>query len=359
MNRLALRTLAALVVSIGAVLVRSEVPAFAEEPPDAAQQQAEARAFAVRGTGAFDRGDYEAALTAFSEAERRYPTPQYSIYVARSLAHLGRLTRAAAVLTEAASRPPPAAVPRGFAEAQKLARDELAELRLRIPVIALAVEGSAEARVTVDGREVPPAERDHVEVDPEEHHIEATAPGLTSWLQSVTVKERETSTVAIHLVPLPSPSPSPPSPPDAAQVPADAVSPPVADLSHRRQLGAFSRLDVDAVHPGARVAAGVTYGILDHLEVGAAALLGKTSGLEPHLTGYVLRGAVKPFVEAAVPIFIMSGASAGVRGSAGVQWDPGRHFGFFAELGGTYVVNPPAGYVHGSLLPALGVQGRL
>ncbi len=166
----------------------------------------------------------------------------------------------------------------------------------------------------------------------------------------------------------PEPGPRIPEPPDprpAPRVEAGAGSPPAAatpevGLAHRWQFGAVARVDVDPIHPGARAVAGVTFGLGDQLELGASALIGRDMGLEPQLTVYLLhRTAWKPLINAGVPIFFMKGPDAGVRGSAGVQWDYNRHFGLFAQVGGAYFSNAPAGYARGVLLPALGAQGRL
>jgi hypothetical protein len=338
------------VLAVWGAIVLLVAPAFAQAP---AAQQSKARDLAARGVGVYDKGDYAAALELFTEADRAYPTPQYRIFRGRSLARLGKLASAGRLFDEAAFMRRPDPVPRGFDEAQRLARVELAELRPRIPVLRIEVEDPSDAHVSVDGQEVAPGGRERVEVDPGEHLVEASAPGFEPWSRTVTLEEHGVFSLTIHLVRTSPPplAPSPPPPPPAE---------PAVTLSHRSQLGASVRVDVDPLTPGARVVPGVTYGILDFFEVGAAAILGiHTSGFEPRATAYILRGAFKPFVDVGVPVFIVQGARPGLRGSAGVQWDPMRHIGLFAQAGGAYFFDPPLGYLHAVFLPALGVQGRL
>src|SRR5262249_17378506 len=107
--------------------------------------------------------------------------------------------------------------------------------------------------------------------------------------------------------------------------------PPTVFLSHRWQFGAVVRTDVDPVHEGVVLAPGARFGIADWLDGGMGALVGKSKGLEPGASFYILRGAWKPLVNLGVPIFLVNGSRVGVRGAAGVQWDPMRHFGVFVQ----------------------------
>jgi hypothetical protein len=165
----------------------------------------------------------------------------------------------------------------------------------------------------------------------------------------------------------PAPPSAPPAPaPPAAPGPIHAAPPapapaPARDeaLAHRLQIGAMTRLDIDPIHPGARFVAGLTFGVDEHLEIGASALLGREVGFEPQLTFFLGRSALKPLLNAGVPIFFVKEVDVGVRGSLGVQWDVGRHFGLFVQAGGAYFPNAAAGYAKGVLLPSLGAQGRI
>jgi hypothetical protein len=347
--------LAALSISAPVVLC---APAFADEPSVADQEAA--RTLAARGVSAYDQGDYLSAVQIFTDAEHLYPTPQYRIYMARSLDRLGKLVRAARLFEEAARMPRPDKPPRGFEEAQQAAREELAELMPRIPVLQIKLKSPELAQIKVDGQDVPVAQMGHVEVDPGQHRVEAAAPDFEPWATTVTVAERGVSAVEVHLVRRLLRSPAEPPPPGPPPPASPLPAPPVEPLSHRRQIGLSVRVDVDPRAPGARVVPGLAYGVIDYLEIGLAAIVGiHASGVEPHGTAYFLRSAVKPMVDVGAPVFVVQGARAGIRGSGGVQWDPIRHFGLFAQVGGAYFFNPPPGYVHGAPLLGIGAQGRL
>ena len=49
----------------------------------------------------------------------------------------------------------------------------------------------------------------------------------------------------------------------------------------------------------------------------------------------------------------------GAHGSAGVQWDPIRHFGVFVDAGVAAFPSPPAGYQKVVFVPSIGVEPRL
>lgn len=347
------------------VAAHATLPSLALAQAPVAQDEV-VRVLGTRAIAVYDRGDFAGALELFTAAYRLYPTPQYRIWMARSADRLGKLRRAAELLDEAARMPKPARPPPHFDEARKLAGEELAKLRARIPALQVDVEGPADARIEIDDAEVPAGARGRVEVDPGAHVVVAVAPGYERWSQTFTPKEGETLPVAVHLVrvavappPPPVPPVSPAPQPTTTERPPSLPPPPPENLSHRQQFGAFIRADVDALHPGARAATGITYGVIDHLEVGLGAILGARSGVEPRVTGYFFQGKIKPFVDAGAPIFFVPRAIPGIRGSVGVQWDPIRHLGVFAQLGGAYFFNTTPDYVPYALLPAFGVQGRL
>ncbi len=130
-------------------------------------------------------------------------------------------------------------------------------------------------------------------------------------------------------------------------------------LVHRWRPGVVARLDIDRLHGEGRAALGLTIGRFDHLELGVSALLGSPLGVEPQVTAFVLKGAVKPLINVGVPIFFGKDPQIGFRGAAGVQWDVNRNFGIFAQVGGGYFVGVPRPNAPVVFLPALGVQGRL
>lgn len=173
----------------------------------------------------------------------------------------------------------------------------------------------------------------------------------------------------------PAPQPTPPEPvvppaptrePSSVKVTAtrshakDTAGARDRGLGHGGQFGASARVDVDPIHPGARTAVGLTYGAGDVLDVGLSALIGRDMGIEPQMTFFILgRSAWKPLVNLGFPLFFTGNAAMGLRGAAGVAWDPIRHLGLFAQVGGAYFLRSAPGYSRAVLLPSFGIQGRL
>ncbi len=139
---------------------------------------------------------------------------------------------------------------------------------------------------------------------------------------------------------------------------AASARPAAASLSHAGQLGVFTRADIEGQGRGVVGAFGLTYGIGNHVEVQAAALMGREKGVEPGATFFILSGKWKPRVSLGLPIFIHDGGWLGVHPGAGIEWDPLRHFGLFAELGAVLFPTTPKGYENVVFLPAIGAQAR-
>jgi hypothetical protein len=228
----------------------------------------------------------------------------------------------------------------GNADRQQIARHEIEHLRLEVVWVSVAPPPDEEVpglTITLDGAVLSPARwSSPVAVDPGEHVMAAIAPGRERFEVGVTAREAGTT--------------------QHVRIPVLRA---LDERTHRFQIGAVARVDVDPIHPGARAVLGLTFGVDDHLEIGASALLGHANGVEPQLTLLLGRSAWKPLINAGVPVFFVDGARVGLRGAVGVQWDVHRHFGVFTQVGGAYFPNAQPGYVSAPLLPALGIQGRI
>lgn len=267
-----------------------------------------------------------------------------------------------------------AALRDGRAERAQEIREHIADLRTKLSWItvtpaAAVTAASPELEIRIDGAVVPRAQWSlPVAVAPGPHVVTATAPGKRGFEARVAgAKAGETHPIAIgEMQPVVLETPVVNEPPAAVSKPVEGASPPPPpreeNLSHEWQLGLMARLDVDPIHPGARLALGPTLGLLgDHFEVGASVLLGRDIGIEPQVTFYFLgRTPYKPFLNAGMPIFFAAdGGHIGVRGAAGFAWDLNTHLGVFGQIGGAYFPGAPAGVAKGVLLPAFGLQGRL
>lgn len=212
-------------------------------------------------------------------------------------------------------------------------------------------------------------------IDPGSYRIEATCPGRKTWSTLVeAVGEAKVITVDIPALEIET---VPVAPPEIAPVAAASPPPGVGGeaksereraptaasapgFGHAGQLGAFFRVDVDGELRGLVNVPGISYGLGDHFELAAAALIGRDQGFWLGGTAYILRGELKPLVTAGTHFFLTDGARVALHGAGGLQWDPNRHFGVFLLAGISYALSVPASnYDRLVFLPSLGLQARL
>jgi len=113
-----------------------------------------ARALAVEGRAAFANGDYARARELFHRAHALVGAPTISLYEARALVRLGRLTEAAALYRVTVQTPVDPRAPEQFHKAAAEASQELAELEPRLATVTVVVVGSHDGdapTLTLDG----------------------------------------------------------------------------------------------------------------------------------------------------------------------------------------------------------------
>lgn len=198
--------------------------------------RATARALTLEGYEALDRKDYATAADRFGRADSLFHVPTVALGLAHAEVGLGKLVSALATYSRIVREGAPAHSPPAFAKAVEDARREIEVLMARIPSVVIEVRGAKDAKVTIDGVEVPAAALGVKRlVDPGAHVIRATSPTSVPREITMTLLERKTETVTLELEPnkaLPPPaaapplSASPPSPPVAPppSVPVDAPS---------------------------------------------------------------------------------------------------------------------------------------
>ena len=100
-------------------------------------------------------------------------------------------------------------------EVQQAARDPLADLRARVPVLRFEVPATAtNVELRVDGTVVADPTQE-LRVDPGAHKVQATAPGHTPFTRELVVKERDAITVPIDLFVAPAKNDQASAPPPA------------------------------------------------------------------------------------------------------------------------------------------------
>ena len=175
------------------------VNAHAQAPGEVAVRAAD-QALVQSAVSAYERRDYSLALTLFKHASVSAPSCKVRLYLARSRVALGQFVTAAEDYRSVADSAEPGA---SGVDAQALAstaRDELAQLRPRIPSIELALgdaeQRSRNLRLVLDGRLV--AFGSPVLIDAGHHEIVASdADGEQSRI-GFEVGEGEAKTIGMN-----------------------------------------------------------------------------------------------------------------------------------------------------------------
>lgn len=206
--------------------------ALAAEP--SAAERETARGLLKEGDWLDSEGRHKEALERYRAAHAIMGLPTTGMSVVRCLAATGRLVEARDLAIRIARSAPLAQDNELFAAARADAQSTAARLEPRIPDVTLRVLGvsdTASAQVRIDGVELPRVALGQPwKVDPGEHEIEATAPGMSKARLVRQLAEGDHATIELALSPLAASSPVPPSPtapPLVAPQPRD--SSPAAD----------------------------------------------------------------------------------------------------------------------------------
>jgi hypothetical protein len=183
----------AMKVAIAALLAAEVAGADADDGP----LRATARTIAQSGAAYFDAGAWDKARDHFHRAYQLVPAPTLLLMEARALVQLGRLVDAIDAYGKVAETPLDAGANDAYRRAVGDARQELAELAPRVPVLRI-VSQEPIAELRVDGVVVPPARQDApVQLDPGTHVVEAVAKAGTPVRETFAVGERESHTLTI------------------------------------------------------------------------------------------------------------------------------------------------------------------
>lgn len=189
--------------------------ARAEEPE--AQQ---ALALAEEGLALYEAERWSEAFERFRRANDRFPAVTLSLYMAHCKKQLGELLAARRLYREVAQAELPPDAKRQHVEAKSTAADELRALEARIPTLEIVISGAREGQepvVTVDGRPVAAGELKAKQLDPGQHTVEATAPGLAPAAATVELAEGQAERIVLTFHP---PDSAPPPAEEGSLVPA-------------------------------------------------------------------------------------------------------------------------------------------
>jgi hypothetical protein len=172
--------------------------------PDSAEKKA-ARILADEGLALFNRGDYQAALGKFEQAEKLVPALTIRIEIARSLDKLGRLLEARERYEAIVAEELPKLSPFVVKKAQDDAGAELEALKARIPTLSLQIEGPRSDGIAlfIDGKPQELASFEGVEraIDPGAKTIELRRRDVTT-AKKIAIADGEHAKLRIVLPPI-------------------------------------------------------------------------------------------------------------------------------------------------------------
>jgi hypothetical protein len=162
--------------------------------------KAAARELTVAAYAALDAKDFAKAADLFKRADGLYRAPTITLGLGRAYLGLGKLLSAQEAFTRAVHDPLAAGASAQFTQAVADAQRELASVAPRVPGVVISVEGTADAKVTVDGIAVPSVSLGVKRpVDPGQHVIAATAAGFVTAEAKINVLEGRVETVTLQL----------------------------------------------------------------------------------------------------------------------------------------------------------------
>jgi hypothetical protein len=194
---------------------------------DTDRDRAAARSTAEAGADAFDAGQYERALELFGRAEQLVHAPTHLLFMARSLAKLGRLVEAHEVYLKIVKEQLPPNAPSAFKTAHKEADAEIGGIEARIAYVTVTVRGGdgTQATLRIDHTDVPAAEQGiPIPMDPGTHVFSASSGERQSPEKSVNLAEGAKQSLELTLpVPTPEPAARAETPTEASPEPANGV----------------------------------------------------------------------------------------------------------------------------------------
>ena len=191
---------AVLALLTGALLTTSS--AFAQD----AELRTAARDLATQGAQAFEAGDYAQASDFFRRAHELVPAPSIALLRARSLAKLGQLLEAIDIYEQTARFKLPDEAPEAYLQAVETARNEMEDVRRRLPrlkLILIGVASNEHPQVSMDDKVTPDAllgvERP---INPGQHRIEARVAGQLRATRELSMVEGQNYQVELDVRPV-------------------------------------------------------------------------------------------------------------------------------------------------------------
>jgi hypothetical protein len=181
-------------------------PALAADPTPSA---ATARAEGDNALRYYASGQWEEAYQAFARADAAFHAPTLVLYMAHTQKERGKLVEALRLYRRVVDEKIPSTAPLQFLNAQVVAREEIANLRKRIPVLRLGLTGLVpeDAQVTIDGERTPAlaAQPLQLQLDAGPHVVEVRAGSAAPIVRRISLDEGATVDLALPISDAPAP----------------------------------------------------------------------------------------------------------------------------------------------------------
>jgi hypothetical protein len=205
----------------GPIVARAQTP---EMPAPAS----EALALGEEGLKRFQGARWKEAHDFFRRANEAEHAPTLVLYMAHCKVRLGDLGTAYRLYRAVVKERLAEDAPSQFRTAQRMAAHELRWIEPRLAPVKVVIAGvpPEQARIVVDGAEIPAAQIDDLAVEPGPHVVEASISGGPVMRRVITTAAGHASAVVLVLsAPTPEPAPAnkPPAAPPAPAAPASGA----------------------------------------------------------------------------------------------------------------------------------------
>lgn len=306
----------------------------------------EARSLNQTGVNLLNKKDYRGALAVFKDAYSKYPSAKILLNIGTTLKALGRDVEAANTYQQyldAADTDP-----NRKAEIDAI----LAELDSKLAHLVLQV-APADAEIQLNlGEWLPAAKLHDYRVAAGSYRVSARRDGFAPGEQRGDAAVGVVTTVSINLI----------EEPPEEELHVEGEKPEVivpVESNTRARFGATVGANIDPKNKGAAASVGIVVGVVERLEITAAALLGPNQGGYLGATVYVLTGRWRPTLSIGAPTFFSDGARVSARGAGGLEVVASKHLSLVAEVGVERVLNPEPDIDKWAVIPSLAVHGRL
>jgi len=339
------------IARIATVLLGTSI-AFAQPAPPPDGGKVDAKSLMLSGVRLLEAKDYLGALAVFKDAYARFQSAKILLNIGTTLNLLDRKAEAGnayqryldAQDADAAKKPDVIAA--------------LVDIDKTVGRLEISVT-PADAEVQVnDGDWVPAASAKLIRVTEGPFTVRVRRDKYGPEAKSAQIIRGDRASIVIAMTALPEEMKTPVIPMNGGELLGPEEPAPIID-GPRSKLGILAMAHLDIPRGGGAGIVGLTFDVIDRLEVHAGAILGPSSGMYAGASFAILTGDIRPFIAAGVPLFFSNGARVGVRGAGGLEVRLSKKFSLIAELGAEMMMNPEDNILKAAFIPAVGASGRL